>query len=134
MIANSEIRRTDRRGVTPEHILYMAMKILRLRVVDGIHNTFRCVRATENISRRMLEDREFLDQCVEKNLSFLKSIPNSAQYWLSRKKDLFAMMRQLGKPTLFLTISANETNWPELLSLLHKLNSYYKDTNVVDPM
>lgn len=40
MIANSEIRRSDRRGVTPEHILYMAMKKLRLRVVDGIYNTF----------------------------------------------------------------------------------------------
>jgi hypothetical protein len=28
MIATSEIRRKDRRGVTPQHILYMAMKIL----------------------------------------------------------------------------------------------------------
>lgn len=60
MIANSEIRRRDRRGVTPEHILYLTMKILRLRVVDGIFNTFRCVRETESISRRMLEDRSFL--------------------------------------------------------------------------
>lgn len=68
MIANSEIRRKDRRGVTPEHILYMAMKILRLRVVDGIYNTFRCVQETENISRGMLEDRSFLQNYVERNL------------------------------------------------------------------
>jgi hypothetical protein len=33
-IATSEIRRKDRRGVTPEHILYMAMKMKRLRVSD----------------------------------------------------------------------------------------------------
>ena len=32
MHATSEIRRKDRRGVTPEHILYMAMKIMRLTV------------------------------------------------------------------------------------------------------
>jgi hypothetical protein len=31
MIATSEIRQ-DRRGVTPDHVLYMGMKILRMRV------------------------------------------------------------------------------------------------------
>ncbi|GFS61163.1 ATP-dependent DNA helicase [Trichonephila inaurata madagascariensis] len=31
MIATSELRRVDRRGVTPQHLLYMAMKIMRLR-------------------------------------------------------------------------------------------------------
>ena len=35
-MCTSEIRRTDRRGVTPHHVLYMAMKILRFRVRDGI--------------------------------------------------------------------------------------------------
>ncbi|GFY21521.1 uncharacterized protein TNCV_1166691 [Trichonephila clavipes] len=33
MMATSEIRRTDRRGATPDHVLYMAMKMLRIRVV-----------------------------------------------------------------------------------------------------
>ncbi|GFV30001.1 hypothetical protein TNCV_3100781 [Trichonephila clavipes] len=31
MIATSELRCVDRRGVTPQHLLYMAMKIMRLR-------------------------------------------------------------------------------------------------------
>ncbi|GFY40909.1 ATP-dependent DNA helicase [Trichonephila inaurata madagascariensis] len=31
MIATSKLRRVDRRGVTPQHLLYMAMKIMRLR-------------------------------------------------------------------------------------------------------
>lgn len=123
MISNSEIRRRDRRGSTPEHILYNAMKILRLRVVDSIHNSFRCVRETENITRRMIEDRQFLQECVEKDFAFLKAIPNSVNYWQSRKKDLFAMMRQLGKPTVFLTLSANEMNWSDLLGLLYKLRN-----------
>ncbi|GFV35194.1 uncharacterized protein TNCV_619911 [Trichonephila clavipes] len=34
MMATSEIRRTDRRGATPDHVLYMAMKMLRIRVVE----------------------------------------------------------------------------------------------------
>lgn len=134
MIANSEIRRKDRRGVTPEHILYMAMKIIRLRVVDGIYKTFKCINQTENITRRMLEDKQFLDECIERNFAFLKSMPNSAQYWSSRKRDLFAMLRQLGKPTCFLTMSANELNWPDLLKILHQFSDKFKDIQVVDPL
>jgi hypothetical protein len=111
MIATSEIRRRDCRGVTPQHVLYMAMKILRLRVVGGIYNTFRCVHENENITRCMLQDRQFMEESVEKNLAFLKSIHNSMQYSMDRKKDLFVLIRHLGKPTMFLTMSANEIKW-----------------------
>jgi len=121
VVANSEVRRKDRRGATPEHILYVMMKILRYRVVDGIRNYFHCAEETENITKRMIGEENFLENCLEKNFSFLKSIPNSAQYWVSRRKDLFAMIRQLGKPTCFLTLSANETEWPHLITTLFKL-------------
>ena len=40
MMASSEIRRRDRRGVKPEHVLYMAMKIMRIRLHEGLHLTF----------------------------------------------------------------------------------------------
>jgi len=36
----------------------------------------------------------------------------------SEKKELMAMIRQLGPPTFFLTLSAAEKNWPELLKYL----------------
>ncbi|XP_047035800.1 uncharacterized protein LOC124641680 isoform X2 [Helicoverpa zea] len=125
MMATSEIRRSDRRGATPQKILYVAMKILRLRMVDGIYSTFRKVPVTENVTRRMLEDPEFLKEFVIQNLAFMKSVPNSVQYWTSRKRDLFAMLRQLGKPTIFLTLSANEVRWLTLLNLLLKLSKKY---------
>lgn len=32
------------------------------------------------------------------------------------------MIRQLGKPTAFLTMSANETQWPRLLRTLYRLS------------
>jgi hypothetical protein len=80
MMATSETRRSDRRGVKPQHLPYVAMKILRLCVKEGVYNTFCCVRNTEGINRRMIEDLNFLKQCAERNLAFLKSIPNSLQY------------------------------------------------------
>jgi hypothetical protein len=99
MMATSEIRRKDRRGVTLQHIFYMAIKILPLRVSEGLYATFRCVGETEQISKGLLEDKAYLESFIEKKLSFLKSIPNSVQYWQQRKQDVFAMIGQLGKPT-----------------------------------
>lgn len=126
-MSTSEIRRSDRRGVTPQHVLYMAMKILRFRVRDGVQNMFRCLRTTEKITRDMIEDREFVERLIDTNQAFLKTIPNSAQYWADRKKDLFAMIRQLGKPTVFLTLSASEIRWPHLLRILYRLSDEYRE-------
>ena len=84
-------------------------------------------------TRVMLADRQFLETCIDRNLSFLKSIPNSVQYWQQRKQDVFAMIRQLGKPTMFLTLSANELRWPNLLQILHKLSGE-NNTELTYPM
>jgi hypothetical protein len=66
---------------------------------------------------------------IENNLSFLKSIPNSMQYWAERKRNLFVMLRHLGKPTAFLTITANETKWPNFVKILHLLNTQFKNVD-----
>lgn len=53
----------------------------------------------------------------------MKTVLNSAAYWTARKRDLFAMTRQLERPTMFLAISAYEIGWPNLLRILHKLKN-----------
>ncbi|XP_058839321.1 uncharacterized protein LOC131694833 [Topomyia yanbarensis] len=133
MKATSELRRSDRRGAKPNHLLYMAMKILRLRVTEGLQHTYKCM-GTANITRAQLSDKSFLENLMERNLSFMKSIPNSVQYWYRRKQDLFAMIRQLGKPTMFLTLSASETQWPLLLKQLHKLSNHYNGIDLTEPL
>lgn len=117
MMATSELRRSDRRGVTPQHLLYMAMKILRIRIRDSLKH----VGKGTTITKEQIESEDYVQGCIESNLSFLRTIPNSVFYWLERKKDLFAMIRQYGKPTVFFTISANEIGWSKLLQLLHNL-------------
>ncbi|CAH0404007.1 unnamed protein product [Chilo suppressalis] len=132
MVAASEIRRSDRRGATPQKILYVAMKILRLRLVDEINSTFRNVSVTENVTQRMFKRTEFLKEHAIQNLAFMKTVPNSVQYWASRKRDLFAVIRQLGKPTVFLTISADEIRWIKLLTILLKLSKKYPGKTAKD--
>ncbi|CAI6361504.1 unnamed protein product [Macrosiphum euphorbiae] len=122
-IATSELRRSDRRGTMAHHLLYMAMKIMRLRVRDSLTVAFKHIGNDTKITKDQILDENFPNGCVESNLAFLRSIPNSAWYWMHRKKDLFAMIRQLGKPTVFLTVSANEIGWKWLLRTIYKLKN-----------
>ncbi|XP_040357685.2 uncharacterized protein LOC120841632, partial [Ixodes scapularis] len=119
--AMSEIRRSDRRGATPQHVLYMAMKVFRHRVAGDMCVAFRNIKALETLTKQQLLDKDFVQQAVEHDMAFMHGIPNTVQYWTKRKKDLFAMIRQLGKPTAFLTLSASEMHWPDLLQLLQRL-------------
>ncbi|GBM50069.1 hypothetical protein AVEN_138848-1 [Araneus ventricosus] len=48
-----------------------------MRIVDGIRSSFRCVRNMEIVTRKEIEDPAFINECVEKNSAFLKSLPNS---------------------------------------------------------
>ncbi|GFW98360.1 ATP-dependent DNA helicase [Trichonephila clavipes] len=94
-MASSELRRSDRRAVTPHHLLYVAMKIMRLRVRDSLTIAFKHVGKNTTVTRQQIEDEHYINNCIETNLAFLRSIPNSTWYWSNRKKDLFAMIRQL---------------------------------------
>ena len=40
----------------------------------------------------------------------------------TRKKDIFAMIRQIFLPTWFMSLSATDTRWTDLLRMLAKLN------------
>ncbi|XP_037523559.1 uncharacterized protein LOC119400570 [Rhipicephalus sanguineus] len=97
------------------------MKVLRFRVSRSLAVTFRVNDDTEKITRQMLEDEHFIQDSIDQDMAFMKGVPNTVHYWQQRKKDVFAMIRQLGKPTAFLTLSASEMHWPRLLTLLERL-------------
>ncbi|CAF1233541.1 unnamed protein product [Rotaria magnacalcarata] len=44
-----------------------------------------------------------------------QSVRGSPQYWQQRLKDLFAMTRQLGCPTFFVTLSSADLRWKEFV-------------------
>lgn len=57
---------------------------------------------------------------IDEGYKMLKNVRSSPAFWESRKKDLMAMIRQLGPPTFLITLTANEKNNPELLAALYR--------------
>ncbi len=70
-----------------------------------------------------LTTEEGLKKLTELNDGFqiFSSVRNSPAYFSRRKKDCFAMIRQLGLPSWFMSLSAAETKWISLLRSLGKL-------------
>ena len=51
----------------------------------------------------------------ENSYMFTKNVRGSAACWKNKLLDLLATIRSLGPPTLFMTLSADDMHWPELI-------------------
>lgn len=102
-------------------------KLKRLQIKQIKDKVSLAVRKCKTQGRRMTAcevlSSDFIDTLVKQNDGFrvLRNLRGSPQYWAQAKKDVFAMIRQLGIPTWFCSFSAAETKWTPLLICLSKL-------------
>lgn len=122
-IAKSEARRYDRRATGPNKILYSYVRLRTSRILDDIQICLRKKKRSDgcSITAGQVLNKEFIENLVQHDDGFrmLKGIRSSPAFWEVQQKKARAMIRQLGPPTFFVTLSAAETKWPELLSSLH---------------
>ena len=124
-ICKWELRCVDRRvALHIPNIFYKMKKLQTEQVCNKVHLAVRrcktkgkCYTAGYIIKDNMGESLVKLDE----GYRIFRTIRNSPQYWENQKKEVFAMIRQLGLPTLFLSLSANDLHWPELIITLGKL-------------
>ncbi|KAL3211844.1 hypothetical protein MRX96_036249 [Rhipicephalus microplus] len=62
---------------------------------------------SRSFTRERLESgvREFSNEVLNRDLTFMRGVPNTVKYWQKRRKRFFAMIHQLGKPHAFLMFS-----------------------------
>lgn len=78
-----------------------------------------------------MRNHDQLNYIVRHNEGFyvFKQLRNSPPYLEARKKDVFAMIRQLGLPTWFMSFSAADTRWNDLIRALEVLNDHKEYTH-----
>ena len=83
----------------------IAMRIGNSKTADG-----------RKITASMLQDHEEVKKLIQRDegYRFLTHIRGTPAFWESSKRDLFAMIRQLGIPTFFVTFSAADRRWIEI--------------------
>ena len=82
-----------------------------------------------NLTAGCLRQEGVLERLVhlDEGYNFLRALCGSLPYFEQAKKDIFAMIRQLGPSTLFCSFSSAETKWIHLLSILGKLVDHDKE-------
>ena len=127
----SEIYKAELRNVDPRvalnipNIFYKA-KILQIKSVIGRINL--ALRRVVGAKHNRLTAGDLLDADTRDNIRRLdegyrifRTLRNSPPYFEAKKKELNAMVRQLGYPTMFFSLSSADTKWPELIKCLGKL-------------
>ena len=85
---------------------YLAICSSHGRTLDG-----------QKITAEMLQNSTALQYLLqtEQAYMFLKNIRGSPTCWQHELYDVLAMLHSLGIPTWFLTLSAAELHWPEMI-------------------
>ena len=91
----------------------------------------RCKGNEKKITAAEARNCEYLDKLVKLDEGYyiFRQLRNSPAYLESRKKDIFAMIRQLSLPTWFMSLSVADTRWTDILKMLAKLNNGVDYTN-----
>ena len=130
-VAKWELRSKDRRAANNVPNIFFKLKKLQMKQLNDKANLAirRCQTGTNKITAGQVRSLECLDDIVKKDEGYylFKQLRNSPAYLEARKKDIYAMMRQLGLPTWFLSLSSADTRWTDLLKILQNLNEKMKN-------
>ena len=124
-ICKWELRCVDRRIALHIPNIFFKMKKLQLEQVSSKVNLAvrRCKTKGKTYTAGYIIKDNMGESLVklDEGYKIFRTIRNSPQYWENQKKEVFAMIRQLGLPTLFISLSANDLYWSELIISLGKI-------------
>ena len=124
-ICKSELRRSDRRAAMCVENIFFKTKKLQMKLLLGKSQIVlrKCKACNRSVTAGHLKQQGSLERLIhhDEGYKFLRALRGSPPYFEKAKKDLFAMIRQLGPATLFCSFSSAETKWMHLLKILGRL-------------
>ena len=125
-IVKWELRSVDRRASQSVPNIFFKHKKLQMKQMSDKVNLAvrRCKQRGQKITAAEARNSNYLEKLVnlDEGYYIFRQLRNSPAYLETRKKDIFAMIRQLSLPTWFMSLSAADTRWTDLLKMLAKLN------------
>ncbi|XP_078383037.1 uncharacterized protein LOC144665645 [Oculina patagonica] len=124
-ICKWELRSQDRRVAQSVPNIFFKLKKLQIKQIQGSASLSlrKCKRKGKKYTAGDLKSAESLEKLIHLDEGFrvFRNLRASPPYFERCKRDLFAMIRLLGKPTWFCSFSAAETRWTHLLKILGRL-------------
>ena len=132
-ICKSELRRSDRRAAMCVENIFYKTKKLQMKILLGKSQIAlrKCKGNRRNLNAGNFKQQGTLETLIrhDEGFKFLRALRGSPPYFEKAKKDIFAMIRQLGPASLFCSFSSAETQWIHLLRILGQLVDHKKYTD-----
>ena len=124
-IAKWELRCQDRRAAQSVPNLFYKLEKLQIKQIQDTASISlrKCKTKGKKYTAGDLKSEDYVNKLIHLDEGFrvLKNLTGSPAYFQKCKKDLFAMIHQLGHPTWFCSFSAAETRWTHLLKTLGRI-------------
>lgn len=109
----------DRRFIKDKRFCYFAMNtLLRHQALTTTGLAVKKSSLDGKTVKKLREEMEKNPNFIRKVLAFAAKLRSTQQYWGQRCGELLDMVKQLGCPTIFFTLSAADYHWPDLFRLL----------------
>ena len=116
---------TQRFASDPDYIFFANFLSQQINLRNQINIAMKKV-CGQSLTANMFQDnfkdtvKSFLAD--ENAYSFMNAIKGSPAYWKNTLSDVLAMVKQLGIPSFFLTLSCADLRWNEFPEIISKLN------------
>ena len=121
-VVKSELLQTDRRAATNVENIFFKTKKIQMKLLTGRTQLALRQHKTSNLTLTAgdIKVGSNVKKIIQfdQGYKFLATLRGSPPYFEKAKRDIFAMIRQLGPATFFVSLSAAETRWLHLLRIL----------------
>ena len=116
---------SGRFATNPEYLFLAQFIIEQKKVSDSINIALKKVHGQSVTASQVRSNTQILQNRISQDQAylFLRQIPGSPPYWQKFMYEVVAMVKQLGIPTWFMTLSCADLRWPELFQIIARANS-----------
>ena len=130
---NQRLLNVDGRFASDTDYLFTAQYIVEAKKIQDDCNHFIFRQKPGNLTASQARDESFVSQCLRKDKAyrFMKNIRGSPPYYQRTFYEMLAMIRQLGTPTWFFTLSAADMKWPDIIqTIARQYGEHFTDDEV----
>ena len=118
---NARLLHYSGRFATNSEYLFFAQFVTEQKTVaDSINIALKKIQGQPITASQIKSDVNKLKSlvCQDQAYLFLRQIPGTPPYWQKFMYEVVAMVKQLGIPTWFMTLSCVDLRWPELFQVV----------------
>ena len=114
---------SGRFATNPEYLFFAQFIIEQKKVSDSINIALKKVHGHSVTAAQLRSNPQGLQNliCQDQAYLFLRQIPGTPPYWQKFMYEVVAMVKQLGIPTWFMTLSCADLRWPDLFQIIAKM-------------